>query len=373
MADEKPKPIEPKATIVAPGTLYALAVDEKRGRVFVGGSEGRVFELSLNAAELQFAGRWVEGSYVAALVSRDVQAHRHELIVARYDGSLTWYDLERRAVIRRVAAHRGWIRDLQPLGDGRRVASVGHDQLLKVWDAESGDLIHSFAGHPEETPEGYLSAVYTVTATPDGNILASGDRAGEVRLWDVAAKKEAGQWRAKEFYTFDPEKRDRSFGGIRRLKFSPDGRFLAIAGIGAVTNVDGFVGPNRLEVWDWRKSTRVAVLQDPHNAVLNDLLWTSTGRQLLAAGGGDGGGVIVVWQLNDDGTLAAPPAVPSEKPAAATTTAPAAKPASAAQVPRKVKFKGHAHRLQFLQNETQLLTAGFEGVQWWHNVAEWWK
>ena len=64
--------------------------------------------------------------------------------------------------------------------------------------------------------------------------------------------------------------------------------WLALAGIGQITNVDGFVGPSRLEVWDWQTGKRAASLQDSHQAVLNDVLWSSDGRKLTAAGGGDG-------------------------------------------------------------------------------------
>ena len=122
---------------------------------------------------------------------------------------------------------------------------------------------------------------------------------------------------------------------MRRVRFSPDGKLLALSGIGKITNVDGFVGPARMEVWDWRTGKRTAELQDNHQAVLNDMLWSADGRRLTATGGGDGGGLLVVWDVAD------------KTPAT------------------KIKLKGHVHRLVPIGGGSLLVAAGFEGVQIW--------
>jgi WD40 repeat protein len=335
----EPKPTEPRWNLPASGTLYALAVDGATGCAYVGGSAGTIYACDLNAATPALRPRMHDDAYVAALeVLRDgPQSGR--LVAARYDGSLVWYDLHDGKRLRITTAHDGWIRDLCVVGDGRRLATVGHDMRVKVWEAADGKLVRSFVGHALETPQGYVSAIYAVAGSPDGRYVASADRVGEVRVWDITSGKEAARFRAAEFYTFDGEKRDRSIGGIRRIRFSPDGKRLALAGIGQITNVDGFVGPSRLEVWDWQTGKRAASLQDSHQAVLNDVLWSSDGRKLTAAGGGDGGGVLMVWD------------------------------AAGKQPEQKLKFKGHAQRLARLDGGSLLLAAGFEGVQAWDERA----
>jgi hypothetical protein len=272
---------------------------------------------------------------------------KSQLVAARYDGSLSWYavganddKLTEKPVHEVAQAHRGWIRDLVAFDGGRRLASVGDDMLVKVWDAKSGKLIAELAGHPLLTPQDYVSSLYAVAATPDGKHLASGDRVGELRFWDVEKRRETGRVQCPGFYTFDPEKRDRSIGGVRRLAFSPDGRLLAAAGIGQISNVDGFVGPCRVEVWDWRAGKRVAALEDDHKAVLNDLAWTVDGKRIAASGGGDAGGVLLAWSLGDTGGEEVKPLV-------------------------KAKFTGHTHRLAWLDDAGRLIAAGFESVQLW--------
>ncbi|MFO0825642.1 MAG: hypothetical protein U0792_21400 [Gemmataceae bacterium] len=185
--------------------------------------------------------------------------------------------------------------------------SVGDDMLVKVWDAGSGKLVASFSGHEPKTHEGFLSALYALAVSPDGKHAASGDRAGFVRVWDLAARKQIATFRAADFYTFDAQKRARAIGGIRGLAFSPDSSRLAISGIGPVTNVDGFVGPCRIDLWDWKAAKRVAVGQDKHQAILNHVTFTADGKWLIAAGGGDGGGALVFWPGNDTAPYVAKP------------------------------------------------------------------
>jgi WD40 repeat protein len=260
------------------------------------------------------------------------------LAAARYDGTIEFRDLHSGKRLRSTPAHDGWIRDLCRVGDDGTLASVGHDMRVKLWDRDGG-LLRTLEGHSAETPEGYVSAIYSVAATPDGLHVAAADRPGEVRVWETASGREVAKFNTPGFYTFDPEKRDRSMGGVRRLRFSPDGKGLALAGIGKISNVDGFVGPCRMEVWDWHSGKRTAELQDTHQAVLNDVVWSADGRRLTAAGGGDSGGLLVVWDVD-----AKAPGV-------------------------KIKLKGHPHRLVPIAGGTLLVAAGFEGVQVWDTAA----
>lgn len=352
MADEKKKPPMPVMTSKAEGSLLALALDPSNGAAFVGGTTGELLKFDAHAdawdLELQLAGE----RYVAAAALVDATSAKSQLVVGRYDGSLAWYDvaanadkLNEKPVRKVAAAHRGWVRDLVAFDDGRKLASVGDDMLVKVWDARDGKLLAELAGHPTETPQGYVTALYAVAASPDGRYLASGDRAGAVFLWDVEKRCEVRRLACPELYTFDGEKRDRSFGGVRQVRFSPDGKLLAVAGIGQVTNIDGFVGPCRVEVWDWQKGKRVAVCDDEHKAVINDFVWSSDGKRLTGAGGGDAGGVLLVWDVD------------------AATIEKAAK--ENIKPTLKAKFSGYTHRVAWLETDQRLLAAGFEGVQLW--------
>ncbi len=64
--------------------------------------------------------------------------------------------------------------------DGRHVVSGGQDATVRLWDLQTGKLVHTFIGH--EGP------VYGLVATSDGRrIFSVSDRDPAVRVWDVEA------------------------------------------------------------------------------------------------------------------------------------------------------------------------------------------
>lgn len=324
-----PKAVRHIAGAKAPGILFAIALDEDRRTLYGAGTEGAVYTLDLSSPWTVAVKKGTpHENYVSALALRT-----DLLISAGYDRKLVWSEPATGKVVRTVTAHDGWVRKLAVTPDGSRLVTVGDDMRLKVWDADAGTELASLAGHEPRVPEGYLSALYALAVSPDGRFAATGDRAGFVRVWDLASYTHVASFRAADLYTFDPVKRARAIGGVRGLAFSPDGNKLAVSGIGAVANVDGFVGPCRIELWDWRSGKRLAAGQDKHQAILNQVAFGPAGSWLVAAGGGDSGGALVFWD---------------------ETGAPAV-----------VKAKGHLQAFTMDVARTRLYAVGHGGFQVW--------
>lgn len=312
----------------APGTLFAAALDGARGFLYAAGSDGALYCVNVKAEKPALVRKGgLHDNWASSLALGE-----GGVVSGGFDRKLVWATPEGKKV-RAVQAHDGWVRQVVLAPDGKQVVSVGDDMLVRVHDAE-GRRLASFSGHEPRTPEGYLSALYALAVSPDGKLAASGDRAGFVRVWELGTGKVVSSFRAAELYTFDARKRARAIGGVRGLAFSPDGARLAASGIGPVTNVDGFVGPCRVELWDWKAAKRVAVGQARHQAVLNHVAF-GPGGVVVAAGGGDGGGAIVLW----DQAKGAAPVV--------------------------VKAKGHLHAFA-LTADGHLHAAGHGEVQGWH-------
>jgi WD40 repeat protein len=132
--------------------------------------------------------------------------------------------------------------------DGRWIATAGHDTTVKVWDANTGKLIHTLVGHS--------GLVWCVAFSPDSKLLASGS--GEVKLWDVAG--------GREVHSFAEEERL-----IVGLAFHPSGSWIASSTLGG-----------KVRLWDIKARKPLGLLHDFTRAV-HQLAFRPDGRWLAAA------------------------------------------------------------------------------------------
>lgn len=93
---------------------------------------------------------------------------------------------------------------------GKRAATGGMDRSVRLWDLEAGKVLWS-VGPADE-------AVTVLEFDPKGEVLAAGDRAYQVRLLAV---KDGAVLRRRAH----PD-------AVNSLAFSPDGKWLAVAGSG---------------------------------------------------------------------------------------------------------------------------------------------
>jgi WD40 repeat protein len=110
---------------------------------------------------------------------------------------------------------------------GKRIVTGSSDQTAKLWDAETGKLIRTFGGFDEKTnPHGHRGAIYTVAVSSDGVLVATGGADRLAKLWRVTD----GQF-VRDF-SWRPAQSAHQ-GAVYSIRFTPDGKKLLTGGSAA--------------------------------------------------------------------------------------------------------------------------------------------
>ena len=167
--------------------------------------------------------------------------------------------------------------------DGRRLASLDHGSVLKVWDADTGARLRqaTVMGEP-------ITGAFGLAWSPDGRHLAVSTREGAVDLWDAAASTRVELADRAEFV---PSGRFLAYCAA----FSPDGRLVA-AGYGPPPWTSRHPGAApRVRVWDVAARTLVREITGIKTAAVG-LAFAPDGRRLAVADG--------IWRATASGTAA---------------------------------------------------------------------
>jgi WD40 repeat protein/serine/threonine protein kinase len=158
--------------------------------------------------------------------------------------------------------HEASVTDVAFSRDGRHIASVDRDGVLKVWDVQTGRDILRIQAHDKPA--------HCVAFSPDGHSLASGSQDRTIKIWDVATRQ--------SIHVLQGHK-----GQINSVAFSPDGRLLASA--------SGRGGPTAM-VWDVATGQALLTLEEHLGWGVRQVAFSPDGRRLASA---SGDGTVKVW------------------------------------------------------------------------------
>jgi WD40 repeat protein len=225
------------------------------------------------------------------------------------DGSIRLWDPNSGELLRAFSSHPKGVNSLDFSPDGSLLATAGNDGMVRLLELDTGKVIAQLIGGVYAVPgvafnrDGSILAstdgrnlrireaatgrlartlsgpasFFTLDYSPDGQLLAGGDSANGVRIWDAASGdlvlETAG-------HAGNPE---RVLGLVWKVAFSPDGTTLASAG-----------GDTAVRLWEVHTGEARAVLEG-HTLAATSLAFSPDGRW-LASGGLDA--VVRIWDLN---------------------------------------------------------------------------
>src|SRR5258708_30570481 len=131
--------------------------------------------------------------------------------------------------------------------DGKLLASSADGSSIVLWDVATGNDISTLG----------KQAVSAIACSPDGKYVATGGSqamislSGEIRLWDIAARKEA-QKIAEGTRILRNGMRVATIGPVDALAFSPDGKVLAAGSNGLLGDLKLFDVESGKELLGWK-------------------------------------------------------------------------------------------------------------------------
>jgi WD40 repeat protein len=164
---------------------------------------------------------------------------------------------------RRALVLRGHTADLTAVlfsADSRWLITAGRDSTARVWDVTSGETTHIL---------NHGGAVTSLALSPDGQTVAAGDEDNAIWLWDLASGQPA---RAEPF---------RAEGAIQDVTFSPNGIFLVAA---SADNT----------AWLWHLPSGQFVRLTGFPAAVRKVAFSPDGRYLAACGGD----LVQMWDMD---------------------------------------------------------------------------
>ena len=150
--------------------------------------------------------------------------------------------------------------------DGTLLASAGGDSNIRLWNIATQEQIHAFTAHN--------SAVRSIDFGPDGTFLASASYDGTVRVWNLEKKRQVAALDIKKLTEHNPT----------QVIFSPNGNLVAIA----VLN-------GQLILWDFQ--TKQILRQIDHELSFPEIALSLDGKTLLSIASTDNRGDLKFWDV----------------------------------------------------------------------------
>jgi WD40 repeat protein len=286
-----------RVTLPEPIVTWGVAPDRKS--VLTVDRQGRVAQWS----GLDWQERELVMDIGTNFFGAGISPNGQRLVASSDSGTVSVWDLGRKALLRQFNAHSGKVYPVGFLPGGNGLVTYDEAEFLRQWDVTTGKQTREWkvgrwpitTGLSEDARwfvmiEGYgrstlwdLNTSHKITAklnvndvkgravfSPDGGHLAAPSEYGFATIWETATLREVAL-----FYGY--------LGGVHSVAFSPDGRRLAIGGGGKET----------IKLWDWEAQQELLTLEGRGSLFYGPTAFSPDGNVL---GSVNGNGILHLWR-----------------------------------------------------------------------------
>lgn len=219
------------------GNIYAVAVSPDGNLLAGGGKDKKIWVWGLKNNRTKTPIQYFEGhnSEVAALCFSPDSDY---VASGGFDHLPKLWGIQQQKEIRTFSGHASSVYSSAMSLDGHYLVEGSEGNLLNLWDLSKGELANSLNQEKAKISPGGI--IYALDVHPEENLLASGSSDRSVSLWDFTEKKEVKGFIAPH--------------GVKSVRFSEDGKYLAIGSAGSGQLKAGF--------WDWKTDDPVWVFEE---------------------------------------------------------------------------------------------------------------
>lgn len=211
------------------------------------------------------------------------------------DTGVWWYDVSTMTPIDLWDTDRGYISTVSFSPNGRWLATGDGDGLVKVWDVQRKVCISEMERDEEEKP---YHSVSRLVFSPDSKLLAVSSRRDYILyIWNTETGERIAKYHENANYRWWPFL-------LRPIAFSPDGSLVACTmadeGLFAFADRGGTIrtpehSSNYIAVWNIETAEQITCLTE-HPDFVYSLCFSPCGN-LLVSGGRDG--TVRVWSVDN--------------------------------------------------------------------------
>ena len=186
-----------------------------------------------------------------------------KIVTTSYDKTAKVWEVQSGKLIHNLQGHTATVYDADFDPESKNIITISSDNTAKIWNTESGVLICTLIGH--------TGSLYSAEYSPDGKKIVTSSTDETVKIWDAVTGQELNTLTGHQ-------------GIVYYANFSPDGKKIISAS-------DDYTA----KVWDAELGTLLFDLT-VHEERVNHATFSPDGQQILTA---SDDGIAKIWSSSD--------------------------------------------------------------------------